>query len=210
MDRIWPHRVNSLRRFSYLYAGFAGFECEIQFDTAARKLLIGHEPADVAGVGVASFTASLNADPEHKLFWLDVRYLDSNNIGSFCDQLQRLDRQYDIRRRVVIESYDTASAVRIGELGYLSAFDGSRLWHADPVDRTAYVAAVDRLMPGKIKLLSLDAGRVGFLKESFPGRKLITWDIRFWDGMNRDLLLQYANDTSLLICLINVKSPGYR
>src|SRR3982074_3549720 len=37
MERIWPHRVNSLRRFNYLYAGFAGFECDIQFDTAFRK-----------------------------------------------------------------------------------------------------------------------------------------------------------------------------
>jgi len=43
-----------------------------------------------------------------------------------------------------------------------------------------------------------------------PGRKLITWDIRFWDGMNRDLLLQYATILHCFICLINVKSPGYR
>jgi len=214
-DRLWPHRVNSLRRLKYLYPAFSGFECDIRFDASTGGFRIGHDPADV--MGTLTFSDYLRSDPGHKLFWLDVKNLGSDNIGAFCDRLQQLDRQYDIRRRLVIECYDTASAARIGELGYLSALNTSRLSDAtDPAPasdtgyRTAYRDAIDRLIPRKIKILSGDIRALPFLKTNFPGGKLITWDIRFLDGMNREILLRYANDTSLLICLINVKSPGYR
>ena len=224
-ERIWPHRVNSLRRLKYLYPDFSGFECDIRFDAPSGGLCIGHDPADVTGT--LTFSDYLRSDPGHKLFWLDVKNLSRANIKAFCDRLQQLDQQYDIRRRLVIESYDTASAVRIGELGYLNAFNVSDIavgrsdaaGHPDATDpapasgkgyNAAYMEAIDRLMPRKIKILSGDTRTLPFIKTNFPGRKLITWDIRFLDGMNRDILLRYANDTSLLICLINVKSPGYR
>lgn len=205
IDRIWPHRVNSLQRFKYLYPEFAGFECDIQFDASSRRLYIAHD-----NPGTLVFTDYLRADADHKLFWLDVKNLDSNNIQAFCDQLQQLDRQFAIKHRVIIESYDTAAALRIGESGYLNSFNLHNMRDADPTGETAYIAAVKRLFPQKIKLLSQEIGMHDFMTKNFPGLKQLTWDIRFFDGMNRNILLKNANDTTLLICLVNVKSPGYR
>ena len=47
------------------------------------------------------------------------------------------------------------------------------------------------------------------MKISMPVEPLVMAK-SFWDGMDRTNLLKQANDTDLLVCLINVKSPGYR
>ena len=172
MDRIWPHRVNSLRRFRYLYPEFAGFECDIRF--AAGNLSIGHDSA-----GPDLFTDYLKEDAgRRKLFWMDIKNVDQQNIDPFCDVLEAIDRQYAIRNRVIVECYDTLTVLAVRSRGFLTGLNCSSLG------------------------LSLD--------RDLPGNKQIGWDIRFRDGMDRNTLLRLANDTSMLVCLINVKSPGYR
>jgi hypothetical protein len=204
-ERIWPHRVNSLRRLDYLYSEFAGFECDIQFDADSARLYVAHDdPASL------QFKDYLLADKDHKLFWLDVKNLNRNNVRAFCDELQQLDRQFDIKQRVIIESYDTAIAERIGELGYLNCFNPLAIMVAAPARQKEYIAAVKKLLPRKIKLLSAAFETRDFLSKNFPGRKQLTWDIVFWDALSREKLLKIANDTTELVCLINIKSPGYR
>jgi hypothetical protein len=99
--------------------------------------------------------------------------------------------------------YDTLTALSIRKAGFLTALnigwiDSSRI----PVTRTLY--------PERVSLLSADAGSLPLVCKNFPGSKQIIWDIAFSDGMNSGNLLKKANDTNLLVCLINVKSPGYR
>jgi hypothetical protein len=200
MDRIWPHRVNSVRRFRYLYPEFAGFECDIRF--IAGKLGIGHDSA-----GPDLFTEYLKEDAaRRKLFWMDIKNVDRRTIGSFCNELETIDRQYSIRNRVIVECYDTLTALAVRSRGFLSGLNISWLGQATDerttVLRTGY--------PEKITLLSAEYPLgLPHLRE-LPGCKQISWDIRFRDSMNRNRLLQLANDTSMLVCLINVKSPGYR
>lgn len=218
-DRLWPHRVNSLQRLRYLYGEFPGFECDIQFLADSGILRIGHDaPAppgpegsghDVPdgrdpGPAPDTFVDYLKLDsPRRKLFWLDIKNVNAGNIHSFCDRLHVLDSLYSIRQRVIIELYDTLTALTVREQGFLTALnagwiDSSRI----PVMRTLY--------PQRINLLSSDAGRLPMLRRDLPGSKQIAWDIAFRNGISRDNLLKMANDTDLLVCLINVKSPGYR
>lgn len=199
-ERLWPHRVNSLQRFRYLYPQFAGFECDIQFLESNGALSIGHDRP-----GPDQFADYLIADsPRRKLFWLDIKNVNAGNIKAFCAQLQSLDRQYAIRNRVIIECYDTLTALPVSEQGFLTGLNIS--WLADD----ARVMAVRGLCPGRINLLSGESIAHPSITRDFPGRKQINWDIRFLNGMDRDNLLRQANDTDLLVCLINVKSPGYR
>src|SRR5690242_2451643 len=69
IQRLWPHRVNSLQRLRYLYDEFAGFECDIIFIASNGTLTIGHDQP-----GDETFGDYLHIDSSRKkLFWLDVK-----------------------------------------------------------------------------------------------------------------------------------------
>lgn len=200
MDRIWPHRVNSLRRFRYLYPEFAGFECDIQFSDG--NLSIGHDSA-----GPDLFTDYLKGDAgRRKLFWMDIKNVDQGNIDRFCDVLEAIDRQYAIRNRVIVECYDTLAVLAVQSRGFLTGLNIYWLGQATE-ERTN---ALRDCHPERIALLSAEYPLGSLFLRHLPGSKQISWDIHFRDGMDRNTLLRLANDTSMLVCLINVKSPGYR
>lgn len=201
VNRLWPHRVNSLQRFRYLYGEFPGFECDIQFLADKGVLCIGH---DAPGPAPDTFVDYLKLDsPRRKLFWLDVKNVNAGNMRSFCDRLGVLDSLYSIRNRVIIELYDTLTALTIRERGFLTALNA--VW----ID-SSRIPAMRTLYPQRISLLSSDARSLPMLRRDFPGSKQIAWDIAFCNGISSGNLLKKANDTDLLVCLINVKSPGYR
>jgi hypothetical protein len=204
-ERLWPHRVNSLQRFRYLYGEFAGFECDIQFDPNTGALAIGHDSP-----GPESLTGYLDADTgQKKLFWLDLKNIDSGNAASFSARLQTLHRQYSLRDRIILECYDTTAARSLGEQGWLTALNVNAL---KALDATALPAPPDRpvRLPKNIILLSGESAIHPAIAREYPGLKQLNWDIGFRDGMDRATLLRQANDTGLLVCLIDVKSPGYR
>jgi hypothetical protein len=205
LARLWPHRVNSLRRFTYLYSGFAGFECYIRFDDPSGKLYVTHDDPD--GLVFSDF---LEHDPDHKLFWLDLKNLSPRNLVNFCRQLDIMDREFTLRNRIILEVYDTAVALQIGERGYLNCLNISGMRRATDGNGGLIPDRAERYFPHRIRLFSEEFGmdREGSLE--LPNARQLTWDIGFWHGMNRRILLDHANDSSLLVCLINVKSPGYR
>lgn len=197
--RLWPHRVNSLQRFRYLYSEFPGFECDIQFLAGSGALSIGHD-----GPGPDRFEDYLRADSlRKKLFWLDVKNVNAGSIRSLCARLLALDTVYGIRNRVIVELYDTVSALAMREQGFLTALNVAS------IDSIRITGSVNRY-PRRTMLLSAEVSRLQIVRRAFPGSKQISWDIGFRDGMDRDNLIRQANDTDLLVCLINVKSPGYR
>jgi hypothetical protein len=208
LDRIWPHRVNSIQRLRYLYPDFAGFECDIRFDAASRLLYVAHDPEDISPLVFSDYLSQ--ADREHKLFWLDVKNLDSLNLELFCAAIQQLDQRYDIKNRIIIESADTSALIRINALGWLGSLYLPADLSGGLIDQNKSMVAITTFLNNHPTLISQDIGMHDFITAHFRQVKQLTWDIRFKDALNQDLLLKLANDTSLLICLINVKSPGYR
>lgn len=208
LDRIWPHRVNSIRRLRYLYSQFAGFECDIRFDQASGNLYIAHDPDEISPLVFRDYLSC--CDPAHKLFWLDVKNLDSGNLNSFCSLLQQLDRSYKIKNRIIIESPDTSALQQLDQLGWLCSLYLPSGFPVDTAEQTQWTDAINSFLKRNPGFISQDARLHDFMTTHFKQSKQLIWDIRFRDGMNKDLLLKRANDTSLLVCLINVKSPGYR
>ncbi|HMH34703.1 MAG TPA: hypothetical protein VK543_16820 [Puia sp.] len=201
IERIWPHRVNSLRRLKYLSASFTGFECDIRFDPVADQLYVAHDPGDLSPLVFEDYLQWER--PKEKLFWLDVKTLDLSNIRSFCSLLERLDQKYSIKNRIIIESPDIDCLLQVMELGYLTSY------YMPPLE-----AITNKDLPEQLKnypgLISQDISVHQFMTKNFPDRKQLIWDIRFRDCMSREVLLRNANDTTALVFLINVKSPGYR
>jgi len=192
-ERIWPHRVNSLQRLRYLYGEFAGFECDVQFMKNTGDFAIGHDrpEGDV-------FADYLRTDsPRKKAFWLDLKNVEKGNVERFCLQLESLNKEFGIRDRVFLECYDTLAARRLAALGYLTGLN-------------IITRGIQSAPSANIGLLTAETSMQENVARDFPGHKQLSWDISFWDGLSRNNLLRRANDTNLLVCLINVKSPGYR
>ena len=201
LDRIWPHRVNSLRRLRYLAANFAGFECDIRFDSTSHAMYIAHDPQDIRSLQFKDYLQEKSM--EQKLFWLDIKNIGPANIHSFYGELERLDRLFDFKKRVILESSSLGSLQWLDSLGWLVSYD----WPGKATQTGTDSPALSRDYRG---MVSQDFRMHDLLTRQFPGKKQLTWDIGFWNGMNRRILLQHANDSSFLVCLINVKSPGYQ
>lgn len=48
VEKILPHRVNSMKRFQYLYSEFKGFECDITL--AGNDLYVAHDPEEISSL----------------------------------------------------------------------------------------------------------------------------------------------------------------
>ena len=201
LDRIWPHRVNSLRRLKYLYTDFAGFECDIRIDSAAGRLFVAHDPKDVSSLVFTDYL--LQERKGRKLFWLDVKNLGNLNQTTFCGLLDQLDRKFSIKNRIIIESPNLEALEFVRNLGWLTSY----YLPSEKIISDNHLQSVLQDHPG---IISQDISQHDFMTKNFPGKKQLIWDIRFWDCMSRGILLKNANDTTALVFLINVKSPGYR
>jgi len=201
LDRIWPHRVNSLRRLKYLYNNFAGFECDVRFDAASGHLYVAHDPEDLSPLVFADYL--LQEGRDHKLFWLDVKNLTSLNAEAFCALLDLLDKKFFIKNRILIESPNLEALDLVRLHGWLTSY-------YMPSEQLALDYQLPAIFKDEPGFISQDISMHGFMTKYFPGKKQLIWDIRFWDCMSRKNLLKNANDTTALVFLINVKSPGYR
>ena len=205
--RIWPHRVNSFLRFTYLYPYFPGFECDIRFNSGGQQLFVAHDSTEI---NTLTFVDYLKADPDHKLFWLDVKNLSDANRQAFAAQMQALDSRFNIKNRVILESSDTASLAYLNGLGFLTSYYIPGLDIPESINRKKLISGIRGFLEQHPMLISQDIRMQVLMEKYFPGRLQLCWDLAFLDGMSRKVLSQRAKDSNLLLCLINVKSPGYQ
>lgn len=206
-DRIWPHRVNSLKRLEYLYPEFAGFECDIRYDNLQHKFFVAHDSIEINAL---TFVDYLRDDPLRKLFWLDIKNLSDVNRYEFSKQLQQLDHQFSLRNRIILESSDTASLIYLSGIGFLTSYYLPALDITDSTNRRMEIDGITIFLKKHPMLISQDIRMHDFMQKHFPGQKQLTWDLAFTHSLSYKVLLHHINDTNLLICLINVKSPGYQ
>lgn len=197
--KIFPHRVNSLQRLEYLYNNFEGFECDIIFEPSDQIFYLAHDPADISNF---TFDQFLAFETIKKIYWLDVKNLSSGTIGRFKERLDHLSQKYNLKNRVIIETGDVTSLKILSSAGYLASF----YIPADSLTSRNY----SNFLNDDSILVSQDIRWLPHLLKRFPSNGKIVWDITFTHSMNKNILEKYASDTSILVCLMNIKSPGYR
>lgn len=204
IDKLLPHRVNSLERFRYLYDQFEGFECDIRIDPVQRAFYIAHDPEEISSL---TFKRYLENDMEHKLFWLDVKNLDANTVSFFLSNLDFLNNRYGLKDRIIVESGNPYFLKRVAASGYLTSLylPGGGTFNDLSGDALfcAYLNDTDGL-------ISQEAIWLDLMSLNFPERKKLVWDLSFKTSLNTRSMRRYVQDTTVLLCLINIKSPGYR
>jgi hypothetical protein len=203
IERFFPHRVNSLERLKYLYDDFKGFECDINFDETKKAFFVSHEGLSQDN---NSFSEYLKFDTEKKIFWMDVKNLSLTNADAFRAELDNLNEKFDVKNRLIIEATDVESIRKIAAAGYFTSY---------------YVAVLNDNARNALKTFcGNDSLGVAVISEDImlhnhvtnlcSQKKQLTWDLNFRHSMNKKALLSNANDTTVLVCLLNIKSPGYR
>ena len=200
IERIMPHRVNSLQRFAYLYDHFEGFECDIIFDSLHSILFLAHDKQEISAY---TFESLLKEDKKKKIFWLDVKNMDSTSFLTFYQHLKNLDNNYDLKTRIIIESTNPFFLLALMDSGYLTSLYLTRETEYGDKNFRSYIKK-------KGRLISQDISQLNMFNKIYPSKKKITWDITFLNSLDKDVLIQHIQDSSILLCLINIKSPGYR
>jgi hypothetical protein len=202
VEKILPHRVNSMERFQYLYSDFKGFECDIIL--ADNHLYVAHNPEDISPL---TWDHLLEKDDQEKIFWLDVKNLGVENVELFCRYINLLNNKYNLKDRIIIESGNPVPLKQIADSGYLTSLYFPVNNSSNTLDSDSSVSLYIANTSG---LISQDVFWLNLMNKSYPEKKKIIWDISFYTSLNTDILKKYIADTTVLLCLINIKSPGYK
>jgi len=204
-EKLFPHRVNSLQRLDFLYKNFKGFECDIHFDKNKKILFVTHDGIKNDDISLTEF---LKLDKYKKIFWLDVKNLHTDNIDAFYEALENLDFKFSIKNRFIIECTNKAIVHQVAKRGYFTSY------YVQPnlKDSTIY-NDLDDVCSGDTSAIAVFSHDILYHDDRLSlcrKKKRLIWDLNFWHSVSKNALLKNANDTTVLICLINIKSPGYK
>ncbi len=103
-SRIFPHRVNSVGKLHDIWNdNLYSFECDVRFgDNNTTTFRMGHNHG-VMGIGLEQFLQSVNYFKIERI-WLDFKNLNEDNYKLALEQLEYLNKKFDIKRKIIIES----------------------------------------------------------------------------------------------------------
>ena len=205
-SKVWAHRVNTLERFKFLSSHFQGFEMDIVFDEARKVFDVRHPPASSIDLSFESYLQT--TESKDKLFWLDLKNLTNGNEGAILTALLKLDQQYKICKRIIIESNNIIPLSKISQAGYFTSYY---------YDWDSYFEFVNSSNKGitdsvfnSIDAVSQDVSMYDTLIARFPSKPRLTWALSIKNYFSDGLFTTLDNDKGLLVYLVNVKSPHYR
>lgn len=208
--KFWAHRVNSMERFNKLGSFFAGMETDVVFDAATGTFDVHHPPAGPSGLLVDSFFASLSGTALR--LWIDLKDLPAGEMSAALEAFAAYDRQYGIRENIVVESSLPEFVNALAEKGFRTSFLVPPVYLGEENNRNRGEDSQPPPPPlsPRVAYVSQDASYLERLKELYPGRKIITWSLAFYNYIDRNALRSLASDTAVEVILLNVKTRPYR
>lgn len=103
--QVIPHRVNSIGKLMDVWSdGFRAFEIDVLYgDDDRDHFVIGHDHADMSGMSLEKFIASVPSSEIEKI-WLDLKNLTQHNYKNVLGRLNYLDSKYSLKEILIIES----------------------------------------------------------------------------------------------------------
>lgn len=123
--RIVPHRVNSIGKvYNVLQDGYRTFELDVNYiEDDINIFVIGDNHDDMGEISFNKFLASIPESNIKKL-WLDLKNLTQYNHEKVIQRLNYLDKQFNLKDRLIIESEITDSYFRkFSENGWRTSYD---------------------------------------------------------------------------------------
>ncbi len=209
VPKVWPHRVNSVPRLQYLLNDFNGFECDVYYNINGNYFDVGHEPEKSIGLSVKTYFQLPGT--AKKYFWLDFKNLDTSNEELSVALLTRLDSQYQIKNRIIIESTAPKLLKRFAENGfftsfYIPVFDS--LVHQNNKDYSK--AVLKELYPG-ISAISQSFNNIERITTLPPGIVRLSWNFsRMITIGNQSPLEEMFVRKDVKVILVEIPNIYYR
>jgi len=223
--RVIPHRVNSIGKLKDVwFDGYRAFEIDVRYgeDNTAR-FEIGHNHGDMSGISFEQFIASISSSDIKKI-WIDFKNLAQKNYKKALERLNRLDQQFNLKEKIIIESRTTGSFFRkFSEKGWHTAYylptgkivkllEGNRANEMKGLAKSIYEQSVLQ----KLSAISFDHRLYPFTKnylEPLLSNDIVyhTWDlsVKLYDSDLHSKLSKknYFLDYRVKTILLPYKSP---
>jgi hypothetical protein len=209
LEKLWVHRVNSIKRFNLLRKKFHGFEADVVFHQSINNFLIYHPPSVSEGGDTIYLQRMINtADLSRDHLWLDMRGIYSFNAAEALKAFRLMPKQNLIKNACILELYDPGAAGLFAADGYTVSINISPAVQELLANPSGNDSLKRILQP--VQYVSQDSKSLPVMKSEFPDKKIATWHLSFKNFFATAPLQELLNDTAVQIILVNIKSPYYR
>jgi heptose-I-phosphate ethanolaminephosphotransferase len=103
-DKVIPHRVNSVGKLADIWqSGYRSFEMDVHVRSGEKRYLeAGHDYSAMSGKSVKYLFETIDYAEIQKV-WFDIKNVSSENYRDLLQALVRLDSQYGIKEKVILE-----------------------------------------------------------------------------------------------------------
>jgi len=195
-QKIWAHRVNSVKRFKYLKEKFAGLEMDLVYRPDGNFLEVNHPPSKSENIRVEELLRYDNAG-NYGLYF-DIKNLDKTNAAEIFKLIDQLDKHYGLRQRTIIESKDVNSLKVFKEQGYYTSY-----YLSENVCESIKDAVGTWAVSQEWSLLQPADSCTAKINK-------LTWELSIKNWLDLSLVKSIASRKDVKIVLVNIKSPGYK
>jgi hypothetical protein len=208
VPKIWPRRVNSIDRLRILLNDFNAFECDIYYHPELNYFDVGHEPEESIGLSLETYFKEPGT--ELKYFWLDLKNLDSIDVDKIITLLNTLDKKYNIKKRVLVESTNTVPLRKVADAGFFTSY-------YIPLYDSAVFKSVDiyadsikkNFFPGMMAI-SQSVETIEKVASAFPGKTKLAFSLSRMLTINHSRLEKLYTQPDIKIILVTVETSNYR
>jgi heptose-I-phosphate ethanolaminephosphotransferase len=212
-SKVWIHRVNTVERARLILTKFAGIEIDVFYDSSLDVFDV--RPRDLPSVGLYLERYFDELDKgDQPLYWIDIKNLSRQNELEQFLRLDKLAEKYNLKKRMIVESPNTASLTRFTDAGfitsyYLPHFD---LKSASTEDIVAWVTTVkDAIGKSRIHAISADFEMYPLIEKYFNDADSFLWSgLKFAEQKDRGRIKEVVGIENVKVFLAQHRSAYYR
>lgn len=116
-SKIWAHRVNDISEAQAKKELFAGLEVDLYYSEYQNEIFVAHDIEDTIHNLTFNKWLSVLDSHEKSWYWLDVKNLTEKNGSVIASKLLILAKEYKIKNKIIIESYESGGLKIVRDLG---------------------------------------------------------------------------------------------
>lgn len=176
-SKVWPHKVNSIRRLERAKKKFPGVELDVVFEKDKHNFDVNHPPDISTGLSLSTYfgtntgTCTLN-------YWLDLKNLDYDNDSLALAVLDSLSTLYQIpKNNIIVESGSPQYMKGFLNKGFRTSYYlPAGMSEANEKDLDTMITRIkENIASYSPTYISFEYKNYRLMKEKFPAVKKITW-----------------------------------
>jgi heptose-I-phosphate ethanolaminephosphotransferase len=175
--RVWFHRANTAEQLKDVQRRFRGIELDVVFEEENQRFDVRHPPTPHQGFTLENYLRLAEAQGTEFYFWLDYKNLAEENVGASVQRLEDLDAQFDLKKRIVVESTNPLSLQAFHQAGFFTSYYLPDLRNRSQWELQPLIDAIGGyLEKGHLSAISQDIRLYPLMRYYFPRYPKLIWD----------------------------------